>query len=232
MDATCWMRLRVRKRLIVLGATLILGLFFAPGIAPAAATGSTFHHTAGIANGNSGIQIAYRGNTASPADKLGDLIVFTVEPASGSSAVPVFANGLTTTTIPLGGAPCDSNVDAGTTPGATSKCFARATVFSSKPGDVLYTATNSTTPDDDYYYARVTFYPPRAVVAALRRGSDPSELAVQNTATVTSRIVVDFYSSSGVNHPMRGWSFRRFPVEAVLEDRSRPACRRSSMAQR
>ena len=187
-------------RLLFLSATLLLGVLFFPGITRVGATGSSIYTSTGIANGTSEARIEYRGSTASPADKLGDVIVFTVSAETGSSAAPVFANGLSTMFVPLGGAPCDGEADSAPLVGNATKCFAQVSAFSSKAGGVTYVVANVSN-QASATTGSITFYQARAMAGALRRGTLPSEVIVENTGAVASTVVIDFYSSSGQFYP-------------------------------
>ena len=197
---TCRVCLR-RLAPLALFAGVVLLAAGVPSAEHASAAGSPIHQVSGLANGVSGISIAYRGSTATPGDQLGEQIIFTVEPTAGSSADPEFTNGSRTITLQLGGAACDGAPDSATTPGAVAKCFARATVFSDTPGSVRFTTRNSSSPAHAASALVSTFFVPRFVLGNLRRGDTSIELNVQNAGIGMSLITVDYYDSSGQNLP-------------------------------
>jgi hypothetical protein len=123
----------VRTLLLAASFLAAVAITVAGRPAPAAARAWVLGEHAGVADGATGADWVYRGDTVGPGEvSVGDRLEFVVRPAPGSSANPHFAGGSTTLSTTVKGQPCDEDIDEAASP---TKCYAIATVFSDQPGE-------------------------------------------------------------------------------------------------
>ncbi len=187
----------MRSARVVIFAAVIAVVSLAQPTARSSALGNVGTSGPAIAGGKDSVAIGFVGQTSSPADQLGDAIEFSVSPATGSVAAPIFTNGLTTQSIPLGGLPCPAQHE--TVPVAQlTKCFARTAVTSVEAGDAVVTMRNPRL-GPQLLRVTITFLKPRVVIPRMTVPSPNygTSLHIQNTGTAPAIYMTGFYNSSG-----------------------------------
>ena len=142
-------------------AAAAVGSFVPPSV-PARAEGVVLGDHGALAGGDGTLHAAYAGTTTGTPDRLGDTIEFRVQPAAGSSANPVFANGQTTTSATLAGGACQATREDVALVTDFTRCFAIAALTSVQPGSVELLAQNLE-PGHSLFLLQLVFVPARAV---------------------------------------------------------------------
>ncbi|MFN8508822.1 MAG: hypothetical protein U0547_14825 [Dehalococcoidia bacterium] len=216
---------RVAMLFAFVGALVLVGSGVSPARAGSgAATKGVIRWYDGLASETAAAPIQITGDSAAPAEHVGDEVTFTARPAGGSAARPLFPNGQSEIKVALEGLPCDGNADPATRQSELRKCYAATSLRSATAGKVEVRAQAASGAN---WRIEMSFVEPRLIVP-LKPLDRPinGQFRVQNVGAAAADIVIAAFDEEGKAIPDAIASYAGVPAGAVVgpnDDRFRAA---------